>query len=322
MQDGSECDVVFAIFQKSLRSTAARVLTAFTRDSIRGSVYVEAPSLVDVRLILDGIPRVLRSQPIDLVALADRTPLLTMEAFISIRALSWVRIKRSGRYKNDLGFVHSVDSRTSIVDVYVVPRIQLDLNQKRKRKRKTGDSRGGRPAAALFDNIAVAECYGEETVERLNQVYWFKGDIYKNGLLDGPFSPSNLSAINVNPTPHELELFRGSQNEAVLGVLKLGVVSLHVGDRIKVITGTFTGLSGRLVEMKEDSTIIFETDDTRRHETYASEIRKYFSRGDYVRVLYGDLHGKEEFIIELGSKSAVVFECSAGEEVCPKSNPQ
>lgn len=254
-----------------------------------------------------------RTHPcIDFVSLDDRTHLLTMDTFNYIQPLSWVRIKRYGRYKGDLGFAHSVDSETSMVDVYVVPRIQMD--RKRKRKHQAGEDRRRRPPAALFDDLAVSDRYGAEQVVRYNQVFEFRGGVYLRGLLDHTFSPTDLSDVNVNPTPHELQLFRGSQQKVVLDALN-AAVSLHTGDRIKVITGTFIGLSGRVVDLKDDNTVVFETNDAKRHETYTSEIRKYFSRGDYVRVLEGDLHGKEGFIIELGSNSAVIFGCTTGEEV-------
>ena len=309
--------------QKSLGGTVTKVLSAFARDEIRGSVYVEAPSFADVRCILEGIPRVRRlrgKRPcVDIVSLAERPPLLTMGKSISIKSMSWVRLKRYGKYKNDLGFVHEVDSRTLMMIVYVVPRIRLA----RKRKRNTWDSRQSRPPAALFDAERVAEFYGEKEVQRRNLVFDFKGGIYlSGGLLELTCSPLDVSLTNINPTQPELDLFQASRNELILEALSAGVVSLHIGDRIQVVIGTFTGLSGRLVDIKMDNTVVFETDNAIRHEAYSSEIRKYFKLGDYVGVVQGESSGRQGYIVELSSNSALIYEraTTIGEEVRFETN--
>lgn len=307
----------------SLGNDDCGVLSAFSRDSIRGSVYVEARHVTNVRGILEGIPRVRRLRGehpcIDMVDLADRLPLLTMVESPIIQPMSWVRLKRAGIYSGDLGFVFEVDAQTLQLSVYVVPRIQLD----RKRKRKAQDSRRSRPPAALFDADAVAEYYGEKEVDRINYIFHFKGDIYvKGGLLEAEYSPSHVSVTDVNPTQPELDLFRASQNESVLHALEAGVVALHIGDRIQVFIGTFTGLSGRLVDIKGDNTVVFETDDAMRREVYSYEIRKYFKLGDYVGALRGEFSGREGYIIELNRESALIYERTAtvGNEVCSESH--
>lgn len=260
--------------------------------------------------MLHGVPHVMRSASghpsVDLVSLVDRTFLLTMDKSTSIQPMSWVRLIRYGKYKDDLGFVVEVDKHTTKLDVYVVPRIQLD----RKRKRKTQDKRRqGRPPAALFDPDTVAEYYGAEAVQLANQVHCFKSEVYvAGGLLELEYSQSEVSDINVNPTPHELALFQSSRQEQVIKALKAGTVPLSIGNRIKVIVGTFMGLTGRVVEIKVDNTVVFETDDMIRHEVFNLEICKYFIRGDYVRVLRGEFSGKEGFIVGLDRNSVVIYE--------------
>lgn len=305
--------------QRSLGNTDIKILSAFSRDAIRGSVYVEAPSLADVCRILEGIPGVRRLRGrrpcVDIIPLADRAPLLTMGESTSVKPSSWVRLKRYGKYKDDLGFVYEVDPETLMMVVYLIPRIRLA----RKRKRNNQDSRQSRPPAALFDAKRVAEFYGEKEVQRKNLVFVFKGGIYlPGGLLELTCSPLEVSLTNINPTQPELDLFRASRNELILEALSAGMVSLHIGDRIKVIIGTFTGLSGRLVDIKMDNTVVFETDKMIRHEAYFSEIRKYFNLGDYVGVLQGEFSGREGYIVELGSKSALIYE-RVGEEVRSKN---
>lgn len=238
-----------------------------------------------------------------------------MGKLTTIQPLSWVRLKRFGKYRDDLGFVHSVDPQSSVVSVYVVPRIKLD----RKRKRKNQGNRRSRPPAALFNAVTVADYYGDEEIVSINYLFRFQKDVYTfEGLLEGEYSPWDVSVVNVNPTQAELELFRASGHELVLDALRAGVVPLQIGDRVQVVIGTFTGLTGRLVDIKSDSTVIFQTEDAARHEVYSSEIRKFFSLGDYVAILHGDFNGRRGYIIQLGHKSALIYEhaATAGEEVC------
>jgi transcription elongation factor len=185
----------------------------------------------------------------------------------------------------------------------------------RKRKRSSE-----REPAALFDVEQVKFVYGADSVEKWNQVYCFKKDIYKNSLLEKDVHPTDLSYSNVlrATTQPELDIFRRSGDELVIKALDAGVVPLQIGDRIQVITGTFRGLAGHLVDIHNNNTVDVESDidvmettsrgALRRHfQVCSSEVRKKFGLGDYVQVLHGAHTGDEGYIVELSGSDATIY---------------
>ena len=105
---------------KSLsQGSAAGILSAFSRDTIRGAIYVEASQRSDVVNIARGLHGVLHPRRvavgIPLVQLSpeDCTSLLSMDdGPTSVMHGSWVRIKRRHRHTLDLAFVLQLDERT------------------------------------------------------------------------------------------------------------------------------------------------------------------------------------------------------------------
>jgi Early transcription elongation factor of RNA pol II, NGN section len=136
IKDGSEEDVVMAIMQKSLRpGWESSVLSAFTQDSIKGSVYVKAPSPLAVSKVLHGISTVLKlysSLRIQLVSHDDCINLLQMATVpTSIRFGTWVQIKGRGLYHNNTALVLEVYNNLSIITLVLVPQLSLDRKCKR-----------------------------------------------------------------------------------------------------------------------------------------------------------------------------------------------
>lgn len=163
---------MFAIFQKVLRCglpSSHGINSAFTRDSLQGSIYVEADNSLAVVKALQGIPGVAHSPGshtfgITLVDIGDRPLLLNMEMnglHSSIKPLSWVRFKK-GLYRGDLALVRDVDGSTQHCEVYVVPRLAYDGKRKR----------GNRPPPAYFD-VARAERAFKSKAEIHNCLHLF-----------------------------------------------------------------------------------------------------------------------------------------------------
>jgi ribosomal protein L24 len=241
---------------------------------------------------------------------------------MDIPILSWVRLKCRGKYRNDLGLVLEFNPLDLMVTVYVVPRIHMsDRMGKRKRSSES-------VPAALFNAEEVKHVYGPDSVEKLNQVIRFKKDIYKNGLLEKEVHLTKLSRTNVHATQYELNTFRRSGDEQVIQALNAEVVPLNIGDRVQVSTGTFRGLTGQLVDIHEDSTVLFEyaphvehsqsgpgRDETletskkmtTRVQICSSEVRKKFELGDFVHALHGIHRGDEGYIIALNGEDAIIY---------------
>jgi hypothetical protein len=195
------------------RLNAGGILSAFSRDTIQGSVYVEATTFDNVKSIVRevGGSMILRSQHyrdqvprIDLVPLEECGPLLDMGHMtgMDIPILSWVRLKCRGKYRHDLGLVLECNPLDLMITVYVVPRIHMsDRIGKRKRSSEP-------VPAALFNVEEVKRVYGADSVEKLNQVFRFKKDIYKNGLVEKEVHLTKLLHMNIHPIQYELNTFR------------------------------------------------------------------------------------------------------------------
>ena len=297
-QKGLERDVVLVILQKALKGFAASILSAFTRDRLTGDVFVEALKISSVNEALTGVHGILRPVSIDLVSLSDRVALLNMASPPTIKLYSWVRIRRPGKYRGDLACVCEVDDCTSLVYAVLVPRIPLDKKRKRASKR---------PPACLFDSNAIESAYPGE-IKLRNTVWLFRGGLYKDGLLEEELTHHDITFGDVYGTERELELFRISKHPQVKEALKQATVPLQIGDKIQVVEGTFAGILGRLVDIRDDLTVVFQTDDLDvRHQVYAYEVRKRFSLGELVLVLHGPHKGEQGYITHMSGDTAVLY---------------
>jgi ribosomal protein L24 len=299
---GRERDVALALLRKAIAIGTPGVLSVFTQDKIQGYVYIEATTVIAIHSALEGtlgIPHFRHNTPhIDMVSLDDRVKLLTMTS-PSTDKLSWVRVQKRGRYKDDLGLVIDTHQENSYADILLVPRILLDHKRKRQ----------GRPAAALFDVKAVKRVYGENAIQQRNQLVVFKGDIYSHGLVEIRFASQDLSS-RVDPTPSDLELFRQSRHPSVATVIAT-MVHFYIGDRVRIIAGTFQGMLGWLLNIDDRIATVTASIDEKPPQTFdvmTWEIERFFCLGDAVEVHCGDQQGVKGFIIDLKGPTAIIYE--------------
>jgi transcription elongation factor SPT5 len=186
---------------------------------------------MDMQQLLHGVHGVVSSHQtpqINLVPLDDRVALLDMSAIPpTIAPGSWVRIKRKGRYRNDLGLIHHIEDQHFSAIVFVVPRIPLD----RKRDQL------GRAKPALFDADAIQAHYGPHAVVKRNQVWVFKNQIYKYGLLELEYALHEISDQFVDPSEDELDIFRQTHEQWMVDASHSRVVPLSIANRIYVGAG-------------------------------------------------------------------------------------
>ena len=233
----------------------------------------------------------------------------------AIEAGSWVRIQKPGTYHNDLAFVLDFDHHLMDVQVALVPRIRL--TQKRQ----------GRPPACLFNVEAVEEIHSHRSVQQRNQIHVFKRDEYKNGLMERCMGVHDVSDRNVNPTESELTLFAQCANPTIVKAAYQQMATFHEGDRIEVIAGQLRGLTGRIAHVNERGTAIINptTPVPDRQVVRASELRKDYQLGDFVRVISGDHKGSKGFIVDIEKQMVTLYclspghvlrhHCGNGEEV-------
>ena len=115
-----------------------QVTSAIFQPSIPGSIYVEVPSALHVRLACGSFHGT--KEPVELVSLDDAAAIMTCGVGRQLLdAHSWVRI-RWGLYTGDLAFIRSItefvpDGKdedvfpSTIVTINLIPRIPLEKKQ-------------------------------------------------------------------------------------------------------------------------------------------------------------------------------------------------
>ena len=115
---GLEEEAVFYLLQRA--TSEHQIRSAFTRGSVRGSIYVEG--ILDAEMIsfLNSTPGIIRKQSGVVrqnIDPSDWVKLLTMQDPTSVvEAGQWIRVLK-GAYKGDLGFVTRVESRLTILQM-------------------------------------------------------------------------------------------------------------------------------------------------------------------------------------------------------------
>ena len=322
-KDGRERDVVFGILQKCNSITTesdTAVISAFSRDGIQGSVYVEVTSAAGIKETLTGLKGVYlhhNSPQINLVPIEERTALLEMDKETTIQRNSWVCILRGGCYKRDLAIVKSIDRCTLNATVLVVPRIHLS----KKRDQQ------GRAKQKLFDVHEVKRVYGEHSVRQERDMFYFKGRTFVHGMMIFEIELYHLSDRSVNVENNEVNYFLQTREKWIVDAVNQGLVKLQVSDKVKVVAGPFQGFTGRLVNIENHNTVVFESEDLPSPQSVRTwEVQKIFIRGDFVHVVCGDFKGSEGFIVDIDDKYAYLYSIRnpnrqyaamiSGEEVC------
>jgi hypothetical protein len=135
---GLEEEAVFYLLQRA--TSKHQIRSAFTRGSVRGSIYVEGILDANMISLLNFTPGIIRKQSSgvvrQIIAPSDWMKLLTMQDPITVvKANQWIRV-RNGLYKGDLGFLTHVEAwgaRVLVVPRLKTPTPQAAASLKRKR---------------------------------------------------------------------------------------------------------------------------------------------------------------------------------------------
>lgn len=251
-----------------------------------------------MRSILDGIPGVSRSRNRDMVIdMYDRMLLLDMDPTKGqshVTDNSWVRVRR-GLYKGDLGLVNHVDGTTLLCDVNLVPRIPLGRQKER-----------GRPSKRLFDEVAVGEKYGEQSIEKRNRLRLFKNNTYDRRFLRRLFHVTDLLTEGINAQEEELDFFR--QEPDLWDRAKTFISPITFGDRVRVISGPFIGMIGNITDVMSKMANIVQVGPRQDvQEVLLSEIRKEFTLGDFVQVVRGSRRGVSGFVVHVSESTVIIY---------------
>jgi transcription elongation factor len=147
----------------------------------------------------------------------------------------------------------------------------------------------------------VKQRFGSKLLQQLNDRLIFWKNIHVSSLCEDEYSLLDLTGEGMNPTDSELNLFRQSQHPLILKCLEACLCKLHIGDRALVIAGTYYGLKGQITAMDKNSIVTIQvynfTLELDTVDVHISEINKYFTRGDLVRVHYGLHRGERDWLL-------------------------
>ena len=211
---GLEEEAVLYLLQRA--TSEHQVRSAFTRGSVRGSIYVEGVLDANMISLLNATPGIIRKQSSvvrQMIDPSDWVKLLTMQDPMTVvKASQWIRV-RNGVYKGDLGFVTHVEAWGA--RVLVVPRLKLptpQLASSLKRKRTAI-----KPEPRLFDPDTFSSVFQRQAKLLYRGIYTSRGLVFEHGLLRLNLDLHSIS-LNFTGVPSRLlELFKLSSHPSLSG---------------------------------------------------------------------------------------------------------
>ena len=206
-----------AVFYLLWRATSEhKIRSAFTRGSVRGSIYLEGILDTNMFSLLNLTPGIIRKQSSGVVRQkidpSDWMKLLTMQDPMTVvKAGQWIRV-RNGLYKGDLGFLTHVEAWGA--RVLVVPRLKTPTPQavaslKRKRAIK--------PDPGLFDPATFSSVFQRQAKFHHNGIYTSRGLVFEHGLLRLNLDLHSISLNSTRAPSKILGLFKPSSHPSLTG---------------------------------------------------------------------------------------------------------
>ena len=245
-----------------------------------------------------------------LVPLSERAQLLQMRTgTLGVDVGDWVRI-RQGTYRQDLGYVLSVDNLISRVRLLLVPRLTYKSGRVKQAGKRPKSQR--QPPALLDINLARTF----EGGQRLNGPR-FQGKTFMDRLLVKEYAQCHLITVNVRPTYEEIRLFRTSTavDRTAIRKWEIGdaIRALRIDDRIEVLVGELKGCCGVIldihdsiaqVEVQQEGNTVLR--DKHTLDIPLLDVRKAFREGDFVGIRHGVNAGVTGYVLSVSDDSSTV----------------
>ena len=270
-------------------------LSAFARQAVPGRIFVESKTLQDAARTASGIDE-LNSAKVRMVAEDKRTEILVMDPAPRPRLQGWVRLrgnsKKLRRYKGDLALVVGL-TKSNLVDLWLVPCLDFGLGQDDMT-----------PAAQLFNVDGVRASFGEDSVRKKKGKETFifqKNEFSSQGYLvlstREMYICEEFEAI---PTGKELDSFLGCNALLPETLVKtrgrMESVNIILDDRVKVLSGAFRGLLGKVVSLTAEEVDVHLPSQDLIERMRIWELAREFRVGDRVRARIGNSESGAEIV--------------------------
>ncbi|KAH9478870.1 Transcription elongation factor SPT5 [Psilocybe cubensis] len=207
---GSEDAAVISLLQSAREIHHIR--SAFTRGSIRGSIYVEEimdSALVNLLLSTPGILRNHLGIKREIVDRSHQHELLTMrDVKKDFDAGSWVLIQK-GIYKGDVGLVSATFSWGA--QVLLIPRLNLQSAKSRKRKSSVLV-----PPAKLFEPEEARKLISTPIICNADGSYTLGLLKFDHGLLEKEFDFASIANLVMDIPYSHFSMFRSSNHPDIM----------------------------------------------------------------------------------------------------------
>lgn len=231
------------------------------------------------------------------------------------RSQGWVRLRGCSifgkQHKNDLALVCSV-GRSGLLEVIIVPRTNLG-STKRCREWEWSSPRILTTQQLLSISEAGSDDPDGDEI-RLESGFTFTCDGFQ--VLKDVDLESYIP-VEALPTLDELQVF--TQSRRLLPdtyTHAQNLISRHqiqLGHRVMVLSGEFRELVGNVVEVSQDSIIVYLPSQDYKYETMIHNLRKEFRIGDEVSIIAGDHIGTDGWITQLESSHVTICSTSGSE---------
>jgi hypothetical protein len=286
------------------------ILSAFVRPSLRGKLYVEAASEAHVQQGLLHLSNI-QLHKIFRVPIDEALALLNLNVrFFTVNPGDFVR-PRNGLYCGDLAVVLVVDN--TYVRIALIPRLHVSLDGAKNKRKRT------RPNKRLFDEKDIIKTRGIDSVTRNNEVFRFKGQTFKAGLLELDIALKDLEQEHAETSADELyEYIRiaGHSHKAVAesiaqALSRVAAASIKVGDRVQVISGEGRGALGFVEEVRDDQVeLCISNAKSGGFDTITkpnTSLVKHFVIQDFVKARSGAETGMSGWVVHCSDGIAIVY---------------
>jgi ribosomal protein L24 len=301
---GLEEEAVFFLLQRA--TSEHQIRSAFTRGSIRGSIYVEGILDADMISLLNLTPGILRKRSgvvCQMIEPSDWVKLLTMQdPMTEIKAGQWIRV-RNGMYKGDLGFVIHVDAWGA--RVLVVPRLKTPTPQAAtslKRKRTAI-----KPEPKLFDPATFSSVFKRQPKLQSDGTYTSRGLIFDHGLLRLSLNLHSISLNSAGIPTRILGLFNNSSHPALTGAKFPRPEEWIFEEGERVIVSSEKEATIAAVKSTHLEVDLASNEGIEAVSWY--NVRKVISASDFVSVTSGPLRGTMGWVERVADDTVYLLEC-------------
>ncbi|KAG0330398.1 transcription elongation factor spt5 [Dissophora globulifera] len=319
---GKEKDLVFSLMRKffdtEYSAQPLEISAVFSREALKGYVYIECRRQANVQTALNGLNNVFASK-LTLVPIGEMTDVLKVKHKESdMRPGTWVRVKR-GKYAMDLAQILDIADSGDTAKVKLIPRLdmtpRLDAPLAGSNKRKPVNSvLAGRPPPKLF-NAREAEKADKlnKPTSRGRGVFVWNNDVFRDGYLEKDMKISSLITENINPTLDEIQKFAKGGIDDEDGGLDLSAVALSAmgasvtshfqpGEKVEVTEGELKHVHGVVDSVSSDMIMVRPLADDLKGNVLKfppTQLRKLFKEGDHVKVVNGKFKDETGLIIKI-----------------------